>query len=69
VKRRHSHLPAQSALSSAFMVNNAFEKTRIWLGSRCNDYRSLNFNMMLKNSVLENTRGSWTYKGHQEISY
>ena len=33
-----SHLPAQSALSSALMVKNAFEKTRIWLGSSFNDY-------------------------------
>jgi hypothetical protein len=42
------HLPAQSALSSAFMVKNSFQKTRIWLEFRFNDYRSLNSNMMLK---------------------
>jgi hypothetical protein len=39
VERRLPHLPAQSALSSAFMVTNAFKKTRIWLESRFNDFK------------------------------
>jgi hypothetical protein len=30
VGRRPPHLPAQSALSSAFMVKNAFKVIRIW---------------------------------------
>jgi hypothetical protein len=30
VGRRPFHLPAQSALSSAFMVKNAFKITRTW---------------------------------------
>jgi hypothetical protein len=30
VGRRPPHLPAQSALSSAFMVKNSFKTTRIW---------------------------------------
>jgi hypothetical protein len=48
VGRQLCHLPAQSALSSALMVKNAFEKTRIRLVSRFNDILSLNLNMMLK---------------------
>jgi hypothetical protein len=43
VQKQLPQLPAQSALSSAFMVKNAFRKTRIWLGSKFNEYH-----MMLK---------------------
>jgi len=39
---------ALSALSSAFMITNVFEITRIWLGPRLNEYRSSNLNMVLK---------------------
>jgi hypothetical protein len=39
VRTQLPQLPAQSALSSAFMVKNELRKTRIWRGSRNNDYR------------------------------
>jgi hypothetical protein len=48
VEKLLPQLPEESALSSAFMAKNAFQKTQIFLGSRLNDYRSLNLNMMLK---------------------
>jgi hypothetical protein len=48
VGRPFPHLPAQSELSSAFMVKNPFEGSRIWRGLKFYDYRSLNLNIMIK---------------------
>jgi hypothetical protein len=47
VREEHTQLLAQWALSSAFMVKNAFGKTRIWFGSRFNFIDGLNLNLML----------------------
>jgi hypothetical protein len=49
VERRPPHLPAQSALSSAFMVKNAFKnKLGFGVGPDLTINGSLNLNMMLK---------------------
>jgi hypothetical protein len=63
VERQPPYLPAQSALSSAFMAKNAFLKTRIWLESRFNDYRLFKLKYHVEDRVfLLKKSGLWTYK-------
>jgi hypothetical protein len=65
-----THRTAQSALSSAFMVKNLFEITRIAAGVSFPHFTvtgNFNLHMMLKIDINKSKYGLWTYIAHDGL--